>query len=114
MKHNEIVLLGAKRSVLAFNKATGERLWSARLSSSAMSDDFVSVIADETKVYAHSGGKLHCLDLFSGQMLWQDGLSGYGHGVASLAIPGMEQSGLPPIHAVKRRADAAAAASTTT
>ena len=112
MKPNDIVILGVKHAVLAFSKATGERLWSANVAA-GMSDHFVSVVADESRVFAHAGGKLYCFDLFSGAELWNDGLSGYGYGVGSLAFPGVNQSGNTSAQAVKRQASEAAAVSTT-
>jgi outer membrane protein assembly factor BamB len=112
MKPDDIVLLGVKHSVLAFQKMTGERLWSANLAS-GLGNGFVSLIADDKKVYAHSGGKLFCLDLFSGRELWHDGLSGYGYGIASLAVPGIHPSSTPPAYAAKQQADASSAAATT-
>lgn len=87
MKAEDIVLIGVKRSVIAYRKDSGERLWTANLAS-GLGESFVSLIADETRVYAHTRGELHCLDLFSGKELWCDSLAGSGYGVASLAIPG--------------------------
>ncbi len=109
MKVDEIVLLGVKHSVMAFQRSTGERLWSSKLAS-GLGDGFVSVIADDKRVYAHSGGKLYCLDLFSGRELWHDELSGYGYGIASLAMPGSQLSGGAAAYAAKQQADASSAA----
>jgi outer membrane protein assembly factor BamB len=87
MKAEDIVLIGVKRSVIAYRKDSGERLWTANLAS-GLGESFVSLIADETRVYAHTRGELRCLDLFTGEELWRDSLAGYGHGVASVAVPG--------------------------
>jgi outer membrane protein assembly factor BamB len=87
MKAEDIALIGVKRSAIAYRKDTGERLWTANLVS-GLGESFVSLIADETRVYAHTRGELDCLDLFSGKELWRDSLAGYGYGVASLAVPG--------------------------
>jgi len=108
-----IVLLGVKSTVLAFRRDTGARLWATELKS--RTNNFVSVVSDEDRVYAHTGGELFCLDLQSGQKLWQDGLKGFGYGVASIALPGAAP--VPPaVFEQKRQDDAstdAAHASTT-
>ena len=51
------------------------------------------------------------IDLQTGDGLWQDGLSGFGYGVASLALPGQP---VTPAAATmeKKRADEAASSST--
>jgi outer membrane protein assembly factor BamB len=87
MDAKNIVLVGLKGAVLAYQKNNGARLWTAKLKSS-MSSDFVSVVADDTRVYAHTGGEFFCLDLQTGNQLWQDALPGLGYGIASLALPG--------------------------
>ena len=110
MKPNEIVLIGVKNAVLAFQKTTGEKLWKAGLAS-GLGDGFVSVIGDDKMVYAHSGGKLYCLDLFSGRELWHDGLSGLGYGIASIALPGAQLSTQQPPYGAKQQADASSSAS---
>lgn len=84
MNSKNILLLGVKGMVLAFDRASGKELWRTDLTSSS----FVSLLADETKVYAHSYGELFCLDISTGEILWKDGLTGLGYGTASLAFPG--------------------------
>jgi outer membrane protein assembly factor BamB len=87
MDPKNILLLGVKGAVIALRRDTGERLWERKLRDS-ISADFVSVTADETRVYAHTYGELFCLDLRTGNPLWHDKLSGLGYGIASLAVPG--------------------------
>ena len=87
MDPRNIVLIGVKGAVLAFQRDTGAHLWATELKSS--SNNFVTVASDETRVYAHTGGELFCLDLASGQTLWSDPLKGFGYGLASLALPGL-------------------------
>jgi len=109
MDPKNILLVGVKGSVLAFQKNTGERLWATRLKSS-MSSDFVSVAADDARVYAHTAGELFCLDLQTGNGLWQEGLAGMGYGVASLTLPGFPAA--PTEEFEKKRQQDAAAATT--
>ena len=113
MKAEEILVIGVKKSVIALERATGRRLWEADLGG-GIGTGFVSVIADETRVFAHARGELFCLDLFSGRRLWEDGLPGYGYGLASLALPGRQMATPAPTAESKRQQDDSAAASTTT
>lgn len=85
MTPKDILIVGVKNAVLAFSRQTGEHLWATELKSGT--DRYVSVIADTEKVYAHSGGELHCLDLATGTILWRDKLKGFGFGLASLCLP---------------------------
>ena len=112
VKAEDIVLIGVKQSVIAFLKTSGKRLWVADLGS-GLGGGFVSLIADEARVYAHTKGELCCLDLFSGKELWRDGLVGSGYGLASLALPGQPFISLAPAIAMRRQQDAAAASATT-
>lgn len=105
---DEIVLVAVKCTVVACDRLTGQRLWQQTLASS-MSGDFVTVVADGTRVYAHTRGKLYCLDLQTGRTLWEDGLSGLGYGIASMALPNGPSSGVPPM--ARRQADDTAAQS---
>src|SRR5690242_19417291 len=108
MDPKNIVVLGVKNTVIAFRRDTGERLWATRLKSS-MASDFVSVAVDDTRVYAHTGGEVFCLDLANGNGLWSDGLSGFGYGVASIALPGAPVTPVPAVER-KRQQDANASA----
>jgi hypothetical protein len=81
--HN-ILVLGVKGSVLAFRRDTGEQLWAAHLKSGA----FVTVTADDRRVYAHTTGELFCIDLQTGAAIWHNQLPGLGYGTASLYLPG--------------------------
>ena len=88
MKCDEMLLLGLFQSVTAISKRDGRTLWKTELPGSLTGDDFVTVLADDLFVFAHTEGKLHCLDLATGQILWSSKLPGYGYGIASLGFPG--------------------------
>ena len=87
MNTDNILLLGLKYSVSAVSKTDGRILWKTELSG-ALNNSFVTVLADGRQVFAHAGGNLYCLDIANGQILWCNGLSGYGFGIASLCLPG--------------------------
>src|SRR4051812_13277215 len=94
MNPKDILVVGVKGTLTAFEKTTGQRLWSTRLKSS-MSSDFVSVLADNSHVYAHTGGEIFCVNLLTGDGVWSDKLAGMGYGIASLAVPGFGASAIP-------------------
>ncbi len=87
MNAADILLLGLKYSVSAISKADGRVLWKTELPTTFNGDDFVTVLSNGEKAFAHTEGKLHCLDLASGRILWSNELRGYGYGIASLCFP---------------------------
>ncbi len=88
METKDILLLGVKRTIIAFQRSTGVELWRIELGGGLLSgSDFVSLQADEQRVFAHTSGELYCLDLQTGEPLWSDKLSGLGYDVATLAFP---------------------------
>ena len=112
LQPDDIVLLAVKRTVIAFNKRSGARLWSQTLTT-GLSEDFVTVLADTQRVYAHTKGQFFCLDLFTGNELWRDGLTGLGYGVASIALPGGAATAIPGAAQTLRSNAAAMTAATT-
>jgi hypothetical protein len=88
MNADNMLLLGLKQSVTAISKHDGQTLWKAELPTTLSGDDFVTVLSDGDFVFAHTEGKLHCLDLANGKLLWSNELKGYGYGIGSLCFPG--------------------------
>jgi hypothetical protein len=88
MNSDNILLLGLKNSVTALSKPDGQVLWKTELPTTFSGDDFVTMLADDSLVFAHTEGQLHCLDLANGQLLWSNELKGYGYGIACLCFPG--------------------------
>ncbi len=88
MTSDDILLLGLKQSVSAISRLDGRSLWKTALPGSIAGNDFVTVLSDGQRVFAHTEGKVHCLDLANGQVLWSNDLPGYGFGIASLCFPG--------------------------
>jgi outer membrane protein assembly factor BamB len=99
MNASDIVLLGIKMRVAAVVKKSGEILWSTKLPG-GMGQEFVTVLCDGKVVFACCNGKLHALDLFSGDFLWSNELKGFGYGLGSLAFPGGEAA--PNLAAVRQ------------
>jgi outer membrane protein assembly factor BamB len=110
MVQSRIIYLGIRGSVIALNSANGLQVWAKELKGS----DFVNVVLDGGRLYATTHGEAFCLDPRNGDILWHNQLTGYGWGLASIAVEGMVQN--PSlILEQKRRSDeqdaAAAAAS---
>ena len=101
MNSDNILLLGLNESVTAISKQDGQTLWKTELPTALSGDDFVTVISDGQFVFAHTYGKLHCLDLANGQVLWSNDLKGYGYGLASLCFPGSASA--PDVAAVREQ-----------
>jgi outer membrane protein assembly factor BamB len=114
MKSQEVLLMGVKHSVSAISKANGAVIWTTKLPG-GLGSDFVTVASDGERVFAHSSGQLFCLDFWSGRLLWNNELRGYGYGLASLCIPGMASApDLAAVHAIKSQREAANTTTTAT
>lgn len=87
MNPDSILLLATKCTVIAFDRASGRRLWQTALKEGWTNQDFVTLAADAERVFATTKGELFCLELATGRLLWKDGLPGLGYGIASLALP---------------------------
>ncbi len=99
------LFLGTHSHVAALDRATGAELWRTKLKGALTSDDFVSLLVQPDRLYAHTGGELFCLDPQTGAILWKNGLTGLGYGIASLAVEG--QPSAPPPLVAAQRADTA-------
>lgn len=109
---DDIVLLATKSRVLAISRTDGRTLWERQLSG-AWGPGFVTLVSDSESVFAHNNGKLFCLDVETGELLWTNELPGCGYGLASIALPGGQASTDPAVIQAIRSAQAAAAASST-
>ena len=98
MTSNDLIFLGLKNRVSAITKSDGRILWTSQLPGS-LGDGFVTLNCDGKHVYAYNRGQLHCLELFSGNILWTNTLKGFGYGVASICIPGFPTAPDPAMYA---------------
>jgi len=91
MKASDLVVLGSSCRVIALHKATGEQIWETVLVSVffKFGDPFVTLVVDDTGVYAHTINETFCLDLLTGRILWQKKIASLGRQVASLAMAGV-------------------------
>lgn len=91
MNPAQMLLVGAKHTVSAFNRSNGSLLWTTQLKGGMVGGDFVTLHIDGLQVFAHTRGELFCLELSTGRILWTNPLEGYGYGIATLATPGAAQ-----------------------
>lgn len=88
MNPAQLLIVGAKNSVSAFNRNNGEFVWTTKLKGSGLGHEFVTIHIDGPQVFAHARGELFCLELTTGRQLWTNPLKGFGYGIATLATPG--------------------------
>ncbi len=98
MNISEMIFVGVKSTVVAYSKLDGRLLWATTLKSGFLSKtiDFVTVLLEGDRIYAHTSGELFCLDALSGQQIWNNEMKGLGFNIASLAT----QSGSAPSAAI--------------
>jgi outer membrane protein assembly factor BamB len=91
MLSSQLLIVGAKNSVSAFNRSTGQLVWTTQLKGGMVGGEFVTLHIDGLQVFAHARGELFCLELSTGRILWTNPLKGLGYGIATLATPGAAQ-----------------------
>jgi outer membrane protein assembly factor BamB len=87
MNPADVVFVALKKQVAALKKSDGTILWVASLPG-GLGDSFVTLSCDDTRIYAHTQGQIHCLDIITGNVLWSNPLKGFGYGVASICLYG--------------------------
>jgi outer membrane protein assembly factor BamB len=88
--------LGTAGAVVKVSKDKGEIQWRSVLKTSTFfgsGHHFVSVLAEDDRVFVHTLGELFCLDPANGKILWRNPLSGLGDQLGTLAT---EQARLTP------------------
>jgi len=109
MNTDDMLFVGIKGRVLALDRNTGQNIWEAKLKWAVLGDFFVNVFFDRGNVFAHTGGKVFCLDAASGRIKWENPLTGCGYGIATLtSVTGSSHNQAGIVH--KKQRDSAAAA----
>ena len=108
MNTSELLFVGVKGHVVALSRLDGAEVWKTKLAGgiSFVGERFVTVLVDGDRIYAHSYGKLFCLDSETGSPLWTNDLAGLGYDIATLAVVGMSSPPLPAFAQYKRTRDA--------
>jgi outer membrane protein assembly factor BamB len=101
---SNLLFVGTKAQVAAIDKNSGETRWLTKLKGGlAGGSNFVNLLVQDGRVYAHTYGELYCLDQETGAILWKNELSGLGYDIASLAIEGIPSSVIPALAAFRNR-----------
>ena len=85
MAKSNLTFVGIRGLVLAMDKNSGARVWETKLTGGFSGGSFVTLLVDDDKVFAGTQGEIFCLDAATGQIIWHDGLRGYGLGLMSIA-----------------------------
>ena len=80
---DDLVFVGTHGHVVAVRRRDGDLLWKTSLPSTGYS--VVSILVEEDQLVCASGGRVFGLDPFSGEIRWDNGLSGLGTGQVYLA-----------------------------
>lgn len=76
------LFIGIQGKAVCLDKTSGDILWSSKLKSSS---SVTNVYYEGNRVFAYSGGHLFCLNAETGEIVWENGLSGYGFGACIIA-----------------------------
>lgn len=111
MTKEELVYVGIKGKVIALSRTTGEIVWSTRLGEGLLSGSaFVHLVVDGSDLFATTQGTISCLDAATGETRWQNGLKGYGFGIASIATGNVHSSADLAAQVTAQEQESAAAA----
>jgi hypothetical protein len=78
---DELIFIGIKGSVVALDRASGVTRWTTSLKGAG----FVNLVRDQDILLATTRGQVFCLEPLTGRILWNNGLSGFGYGIATIA-----------------------------
>ncbi len=103
----DMVFLGLKSKVIAFDRYTGKIIWEFQASHGR---GFVSLLLDGDRLIAGVNGYIYCLDPIFGQEVWSNPLKGYGLGTMSLVSVNGSSATPPSAEVIEQQRRAAAAA----
>src|ERR1700722_16371567 len=104
----KVIYVGIKGTLLALDRGTGAAVWKTALKGG----DFVNVVLDGNDLFATTKGEVFCLDPANGQIRWNNPMKGSGFGLITIATAGATSTAA--LAEYVRRAEAAAAAATST
>jgi outer membrane protein assembly factor BamB len=85
---NSLVFVGLNSRVAALDSRSGETVWTW-VAPKPWSRGYVSLLLlNDQQLIVSANGYTYCLDPRTGQQLWANDLSGFGTGVASIAVMG--------------------------
>lgn len=105
----DLIYVALRKKVAALDRYTGEIVWTWKSPKNA---GYISLLLDGDRLIVSCNGYIHCLDPLFGQEAWNNPLTGFGTGIASLAsVHGSTANGgAASVIAAQQAAAAAAAA----
>jgi outer membrane protein assembly factor BamB len=86
---NNPLYLAARSEIVCVDPDDGHTVWTTRLKSRFMADEFTSIIADGDRVYAVSGGYAYCLRASDGSEIWRREFKNFGSSAVYLFREGV-------------------------
>lgn len=86
-----VIIIGCNGYVSAINTSNGTELWRTKLWNGIMGGSRgldVSVLIDNTTIYAGCSGRLFALNAADGNIIWENELKGIGYNEVALAMQG--------------------------
>jgi outer membrane protein assembly factor BamB len=81
MKTSDLIFVGIKGTAIALERTTGKQVWATHLKGS----NFVNVLLQGEQVLATTSGEVFCLNALNGDPLWNNPLTGFGLGLATIS-----------------------------
>src|SRR4051812_45520695 len=81
MKIENLIFVGLGKNVLGIDRTNGRTVWA----NSNLNRGYTSLMLDGDRLIVSANGYLYCLDPLTGKTMWENRLTGYGMGAASLA-----------------------------
>jgi outer membrane protein assembly factor BamB len=86
--NTEYIYLGTSACVIKARKDTGDIVWRREFKASSFFStgySFASLLVEEDRIFVHTLGELFCLNSETGEILWNNPLSGIGGHLGTLA-----------------------------
>lgn len=103
-----LLYVGFNSRVVALDRETGAEAWNWK---SPKGSGYPALLVEVPHVYVSVQGYTYCLDAADGEQLWMNPLTGYGMGIATLAVQGQSAGGGSAAAVAAQQQAAAAAAS---
>lgn len=108
MTIDQLIFVGLNGYALALNRDSGEIVWS----NNKLESGPVTLLLDGDRLIASTGGYIFCLDPLTGEVRWNNPLTGYGLAAPAALVSARGQS--PHVLASQHQASDAASSETTT
>jgi outer membrane protein assembly factor BamB len=82
MEAAELVYVAFTKYVVALDRATGSIRWQWKIPKGKA---YPAILVDGAQVFVSAMGYTYCLDAYTGHVMWENELEGFGTGVASIS-----------------------------